>query len=1238
MSSRVAMCRLDLPRDSGNNGGDREKVQQGNGRESSSSGQCKPSIVRSQGKPSEKNGKAKSRAEKNVSKEKLKCYFCDSPHLIRGCPEKRLLTTIMRIMGEGEVAGIGAGTSVKVAKSIKRLGPIEGINAAKQGTRHGATTSFQVVNPRLRRDETTGMKAVKHKKGPESIARDKAVKPRVKIEQVRSQYARMEAWSKLRSLRHKGTLKEYVSRFRRLMLKVPSLTEEYGFFTFMFGLKPWTKNVLERREVKELSKALTTAESSKEFGVKKNKTSKAKPKAKGSGNKFHDDGKSKDKECCSSSGGESPLNDEPDGGSGEDVCNLYTSSSVKDTKLRVMDVPKIELSREKDEPRIEEALRVGSFISTKASRSQVQDELSLSKEFVGHALLNRQALGVIRLTLSCNVAFNIVKDKTTTGLMAALSSMYEKSSALNKVHLMRRLFNLRMAEGESVAQHLNELNTITNQLSFVEIEFDDEVRALILLSSLPDGCNATVISVSSSSKNSKLKFDDVRDLASFHSTPCQEIMENYVSGDFGKVHLADDETLKIVGKGDIRLKLPNQTTWKLTGVRHILGLKRNLISVGQLDGEGYSTTFSGYADGKSNLWNQRLGHMSEKGMKTLLSKRKLSNLKTVDVGLCEDCIFGKQKKVDFEKIGKTPKAEKLELVYTDVWGPSPVTSLAGSLYYVTFIDDSTRKNGVAESMNRNLNERARRMKIHVGLPKFLWAEAINTAAYMINHGPSVPLDGGIPEEVWSKKEINLSHLRVFGCISYVHIDSAERSKLDAKSKKCVFVGYGGDEFGYRFWDYENRKIIKSIDVIFNENVMYKDRSTIESSSSNTEDETKEFAKFEEISGNDVHISPEAFQEEPGTPEVRRSSRIPKPTHRYSPSLHYLLLTDNGEPQCYDEAICQADHYCYIKKFDINFIILLLYVDDMLVEGSKMQEIINLKQKLSKQFAMKDLGAAKQILGMKIKRDTKSRTLILSQAEYINKVLSMFNMQYAKPVSYASAIESLMYAMVCTRPDNAHAVGVVSMYMNNPGRGTILTGYVDVDLAGNVDIKALQGMFILYERFGEETDNLWKRIISAKYNYALDSIVPKVRNISKYSWVWRKIVIPLVSHEDNLSTDFKCIMGNGVKIDFWNDHWTEKFSLKTSFPRIFSLANKKFGMIVEFGIWESGVWVWRIELRRNLFVWENSLWSSFLMVLNKVVSSVPALDRLAWGRSSDGRYSPKSFCLKVVATGKVKDPI
>ena len=124
-------------------------------------------------------------------------------------------------------------------------------------------------------------------------------------------------------------------------------------------------------------------------------------------------------------------------------------------------------------------------------------------------LLDRQALGVIQLSLSRNVAFNIAKETTTAGLMKALSNVYEKPSAVNKVHLMRRLFNLRMAEGASLAQHLNELNTITTMLSSVKIDFDDEVRALILLSSLPDSWNTTVTAVNSSTNSTKLKFDDV---------------------------------------------------------------------------------------------------------------------------------------------------------------------------------------------------------------------------------------------------------------------------------------------------------------------------------------------------------------------------------------------------------------------------------------------------------------------------------------------------------------------------------------------------------------------------------------------------------------------------------------------------------------------------------------------------------------------------------------------------------
>ena len=198
----------------------------------------------------------------------------------------------------------------------------------------------------------------------------------------------------------------------------------------------------------------------------------------------------------------------------------------------------------------------------------------------------------------------------------------------------------------------------------------------------------------------------------------------------------------------------------------------------------------------------------------------------------------------------------------------------------------------------------------------------------------------------------------------------------------------------------------------------------------------------------------------------------------------------------------ADHCCYVKRSVNSYIILLLYVDDMLLVGPCLEDINRLKKQLSERFAMKDLGEAKQILGMRIIRNRAAGKLQLSQKEYIEKILERFNMQDAKPVNtplgsqfklsskdspnstaerekmknipYASAIGSLMYAMVSTRPDLAHAVGVVSRFMSNPGKmhwegvkwifrylrgtkdkvlnfggkGLSLTGYVDADLAGS----------------------------------------------------------------------------------------------------------------------------------------------------------------------------------------------
>jgi hypothetical protein len=113
------------------------------------------------------------------------------------------------------------------------------------------------------------------------------------------------------------------------------------------------------------------------------------------------------------------------------------------------------------------------------------------------ALLDCKALAVIKLSLSKSVAHNVVKEKTIRGLMVALSSMYEKLSTNNKVHLIKKLFILKMGEGALVAR-LNEFNTIMNQLSLVEIDFDDKIRTLIVLASLPNCWEVVMMVVSNS--------------------------------------------------------------------------------------------------------------------------------------------------------------------------------------------------------------------------------------------------------------------------------------------------------------------------------------------------------------------------------------------------------------------------------------------------------------------------------------------------------------------------------------------------------------------------------------------------------------------------------------------------------------------------------------------------------------------------------------------------------------------
>ena len=140
------------------------------------------------------------------------------------------------------------------------------------------------------------------------------------------------------------------------------------------------------------------------------------------------------------------------------------------------------------------------------------------------------------------------------------------------------------------------------------------------------------------------------------------------------------------------------------------------------------------------------------------------------------------------------------------------------------------------------------------------------------------------------------------------------------------------------------------------------------------------------------------------------------------------------------------------------VFIVLYIDDILLIGNDIGVLSDVKSWLASQFQMKDLGEASYVLGIQIIRDRKNKLLALSQASYIDKILMRFSMQNSKKgllpfrhgvhlskeqcpktpqeienmrqIPYASAVGSLMYAMLCTKPDICYSVGIVSRYQSN----------------------------------------------------------------------------------------------------------------------------------------------------------------------------------------------------------------
>ncbi|GJS22807.1 putative RNA-directed DNA polymerase [Tanacetum coccineum] len=157
---------------------------------------------------------------------------------------------------------------------------------------------------------------------------------------------------------------------------------------------------------------------------------------------------------------------------------------------------------------------------------------------------------------------------------------------------------------------------------------------------------------------------------------------------------------------------------------------------------------------------------------------------------------------------------------------------------------------------------------------------------------------------------------------------------------------------------------------------------------------------------------------------------------------------------------QVDHCVYLKMSGSNFIILVLYVNDILLSSNNIELLHESKCFLYRNFGMKDLGEASYVIRIEIQRDQANGKLGLSQKAYIERVLNRFNMQHCSPtvtpvikgdvfrshqypktkveyeemkrIPYAFIVGSLTYSQVCTRPNIVYICGMLGRFQSNLG--------------------------------------------------------------------------------------------------------------------------------------------------------------------------------------------------------------
>ncbi|KAJ4710707.1 Retrovirus-related Pol polyprotein from transposon TNT 1-94 [Melia azedarach] len=557
-----------------------------------------------------------------------------------------------------------------------------------------------------------------------------------------------------------------------------------------------------------------------------------------------------------------------------------------------------------------------------------------------------------------------------------------------------------------------------------------------------------------------------------------------------------DEIIESAGKCTI--SIPTSKGIKLIDdVLLVPNLDQNLLSVGQMMHKGYSLFFKDkscvISDSSGNkvvvmpmtdksfiirwysntslacktvvdeswLWHKRFGHANFKSLKLLQEKCLVDDMFTVNICIevCESCQMGKLHRFPFPSQAKWRATEKLELVHSDVCGPMQTSSLNQNRYFILFVDDLTRMTWVYFMNNKSQAfscfKKFKSLAETQSGNKVKKLRTDNGKEYISNEFDKFCEDAGIQHRLTVPYSLqqngvcerkNRTLLEMARSMLYEK-NLPKKFWAEAHKARLVVKGYAqqqGIDYEDTFAPVARLDTIKLLIALATQNRWKIFHLDIKSAFFNG------------------YLKEEIFIEQPEG--FRRS--------------------------CNDATL-------YIKtSSSANTLIISMYVDDLLIVGSRIDDVNDFKQHLYQKFEMTDLGKMKFFLGLQV-HQTAERVFVSQQAYVIN-LLKKFRMQHCKPTStplrvnqkltkfdgdtkadafrYKSLVGSLLY-LTAIRPDIMFATSLLSRFMQNPrqvhfgaGRRVLrylkgtcdfgiwfkpekelnLFGYVDSDWAGCVD--------------------------------------------------------------------------------------------------------------------------------------------------------------------------------------------